>query len=611
MAILQSTSITGSLSVSGSTFTVPYVSNPDTGSEGLMWVDPDTNRLKFTNALSYGQSAWSVSDFALLRCRYDYKMSGTYDAGVVWGGKSDGCACYSCVEHYDGTSWSSGNNTPICFFCHAGNGTSTDTLSIGGCTSGQTMACFFTYDCTTWTKQPDIITSRADGGLGGTSNSATFFGGLPTCCCTEEYNGTSWASGPAMSRCFYRFAGAGRGTDGRAIAAGGEASCYSTFIYDATTWSEGNCLNIPRAYPGGGGPETQFLITGGSCCCTKAESWNGSTWALEADLPSSQNRGATGGSTFGAVAHRGTCSCTSVTWEFQAQLVNRYKFWSQAANITNPLYVGAAAGSGADSTLVVTGRDVSNVPQRCAEEYDGSTWSASTQIIYDRCRTASAGTTTAMLVAGGYFNGGTCCCTEEWNGSTWATGTATVTNRMDHHLLGTSNAAFMSGGNCWACISLYDGSTWSAGTNSNFCFCRHQGGGTQNSAILFGGCAPGANTCCCTTEWDGTSWATGGALNFCRVDFGGSATNQDLAVAYGGCSIHMLSCTEEYDGAAWSTGINMLSTRYCFYGAGSGTSAMAAKGCSRGCLATFYNTEKYGELSDVDLFRVNTIDNKF
>lgn len=55
----------------------------------------------------------------------------------------------------------------------------------------------------------------------------------------------------------------------------------------------------------------------------------------------------------------------------------------------------------------------------------------------------------------------------------------------------------------------------------------------------------------------------------------------------------------------------MLSTRYCFYGAGSGTSAMAAKGCSRGCLATFYNTEKYGELSDVDLFRVNTIDNKF
>lgn len=611
MAILQSTSITGSLSVSGSTFTVPFATNPFTGSEGLMWVDPSTNRMKFTNALSFGQSAWSVSDFALLRCRHNHKMSGTYNAGVAWGGCNPSCACFNCVEHYDGTSWSAGTNTPICLTCHAGNGTSTDTLSLGGCSSGQTLACFFSYDCSTWTKQPDLINARADGGFGGTSNSTVFFGGLPSCCLTEEYNGTSWASGPAMSRCFYRFVGAGQATDGRAVAAGGEASCYSTFIYNGDTWSEGNCLNINRAYPGGGGPEDQFLITGGSCCCCKAESFNGTTWALEADLPAHQNQGATGGSVAGAVASRGCCSCTGVTWEFQQSLVNRYNFWSAAANISNSLYNGTGAGASANSVLMVTGRDVSNVPQRCSEEYNGTSWSAATQITYDRCCTASTGTVNAMLVAAGYFLGGTCCCTEEYNGTSWATQTAFPTNRSGHNMSGTTNAAFLTGGNGWCLTYNFDGSTWSSGTNSSYCHCNHQGGGTANSTIVFGGCAPGANTCCCTEEWDGSSWSTGGALNWCRNYHGGSATNQDLALAFGGCSIHMLSCSEEYDGAAWTTGINMLSTRYQFEGAGNGTSAMAARGCSRGCLATFCSTEKYGDLSDVDLYRVNTITNEF
>lgn len=611
MAILQSTSITGSLSVSGSTFTVPYVTNPDTGSEGLIWIDAETNRMKFVNALSFGQSAWSNSSYSLLRCRYDYKMSGTVEAGVVWGGKSDGCCCYSCVEHYDGTSWSAGTNSPICMLCHAGNGSSTDTISLGGCTVGQVMACFFSYDCTTWTKQPDLIQVRADGGYGGTSNSAVFFGGLPSCCLTEEYNGSSWSTGPAMSRCFYRFVGAGRGTDGTAVAAGGEASCYSTFIYNGDTWSEGNCLNINRAYPGGGGDDTTFLITGGTCCCNKAESWNGSTWAMEAQLPQTQVRGATGGTVASSIAGRGTCGCTSVTMEFAAQYVNRYKFWSQAANVTTPLFVGAASGENGDSVLSVTGRDYLNCPQRCSEEYDGTTWSSQSQIIYDKCETASAGTVNSFLIAGGYFNGGTCCCTESWNGSSWATETTLPTNKRNHKMSGTQNAAFLSGGTCWRCISLYDGTTWSAGTDSTFCFCRHAGGGTQNTAILFGGCAPGANTCCCTNEWDGTSWSTGGALNFCRKDHGGSATNQDLALAFGGCSIHMLSCSEEYDGASWSTGINTLSTRWYFEGAGNGTSAMAARGCSRGCNCIFYQTEKYGELSSVDLYRTNTLNTTF
>jgi hypothetical protein len=610
MAILQSTSITGSLSVSGSTFTVPYVSNPDTGSEGLMWVDPTNNSIKFTSALSFGQSTWTTSDFSLLRCRYDYKGSGTANSGIVWGGRSDGCACYSCVEHYDGTSWSSGNNSPICFFCHAGDGTATDTLSIGGCTVGQVMACFFTYDCSTWTKQPDIIQVRADGGLSGTSNSATFFGGLPSCCLTEEFNGTTWASGPAMANCFYRFAGAGRATDGSAIAAGGEATCFSTCTYDAIAWTQENCLNINRAYPGGGGDSTTFLITGGTCCCNKAESWNGSTWAMEAQMPQTQVRGATGGSVASAWSGRGTCGCTSTTMEFEAQYVNRYKFWSQAANISNPLFVGATSGPNSDSVLSVTGRDASNTPQRCSEEYDGTTWTAQSQIIYDKCETASTGTTSAFLIAGGYFNGGTCCCSESWNGSTWATETALPTNKRNHVMLGTQNAAFLSGGTCWKCVTLYDGTTWSAGTDSTFCFCRHAGGGTQNTAILFGGCAPGATTCCCTNEWDGTSWATGGALNFCRKDHGGAATNQDEAVAFGGCSIHMQSCSEEYDGASWSTGINTLSTRFKFEGAGNGVSAMAARGCNRGCVCFLTQTEKYGTLSDVDLFRVNTIENK-
>jgi hypothetical protein len=122
----------------------------------------------------------------------------------------------------------------------------------------------------------------------GTVGAAVAAGGagpsLTTACntCTEEWDGTSWASGNAMSTGRSYLGGAGTQNDGL-VFGGRENSGYSnayhanTEIYDGTNWSTGPNLNVARMSSAGGGTSTSAFFVGSydrECylshgCCTE------------------------------------------------------------------------------------------------------------------------------------------------------------------------------------------------------------------------------------------------------------------------------------------------------------------------------------------------------
>jgi hypothetical protein len=149
------------------------------------------------------------------------------------------------------------------------------------------------------------------GAAGGTQN------GSDNCTCTEEYNGTSWSSGGAITTA--RREGGGAGTQDEGIIFGGRSTVEvgSTEEYNGTSWSVQNGLNNPRQQLAGSGNGTQNAASafgGGGTASSCTEAYNGTSWSNCNNM--STNRSALGGAgkQFMAVAFGGVnianCACT-------------------------------------------------------------------------------------------------------------------------------------------------------------------------------------------------------------------------------------------------------------------------------------------------------------
>ena len=64
--------------------------------------------------------------------------------------------------------------------------------------------------------------------------------------CTEEYNGTSWSAGGALSTARYALAGAGTQNAGLAFGGKSPAIVSCTEEYNGSLWSAGGALSIAR-----------------------------------------------------------------------------------------------------------------------------------------------------------------------------------------------------------------------------------------------------------------------------------------------------------------------------------------------------------------------------
>jgi len=238
--------------------------------------------------------------------------------------------------------------------------------------------------------------------------------------------------------------------------------------------------------------------------------------------------------------------------------------WSMAAN--TPIYTEGNGGFGTQTAAVFAGgynTDPLAYSRVESWNYDGNVYTASSNMGTDRgyMSGVGAGTQTAGLIAGGYIAaqlGGTNL-TEEYDGSTWTFSGNMIAAPYEHSMRGTQTAAVASGSYG---TELYDGTSWTSGgihihPGNNF---NPAAGGTQTALIQAGG---GMFSTYLSDSYffDGTTWTSGPTRMIPRNTSGGFGTQtafninggfqQDPFIPeWGGIFAQI---TELYDGTVWST----------------------------------------------------------
>ena len=301
----------------------------------------------------------------------------------------------------------------------AGAGSQTSAINFGGATPSfsqatelytETLICTGTYQCYikpgAWSSGGNMINSISTHQGDGAQNAALAFGGYSspaTVACTEEYDGSAWASGGAMINGRRVLGGSKAGTQDAAFAAGGRTSPIAptanevnlTEEYDGTTWSSGGNLITARSKTTGGGTVNAGLLMGGAPTSARqcTEEYDGSAWSAGGNL-----------------------------------ITGREELTGTGTQNAGLVFGGGAPGA-----------------TTCTEEYDGSSWATGGALITARIDMAGAGTQNAALGIGGRTP--TKDLTEEYDGTSWTTGGALATARYQFAAAGTQTTGLAFGGN--------------------------------------------------------------------------------------------------------------------------------------------------------------------
>ena len=186
------------------------------------------------NTEEYNGSSWANGgDLGTGRAN-DTGAAGPQTGGVIAGGASVN------TENYDGSSWSEqpNMNTARSYAFGALQGTQTAFYKAGGIVGTTRQNITEEYDGSSWTSGGNLNTTRGQGGGTGTLTAGLaacgYTGTAPTNA-TEEYNGTAWANGNNMGASLIEPSVAG--TQAVAILSGGDPSVTACFEYDGTNWA--------------------------------------------------------------------------------------------------------------------------------------------------------------------------------------------------------------------------------------------------------------------------------------------------------------------------------------------------------------------------------------
>ena len=217
---------------------------------------------------------------------------------------------------------------------------------------------------------------------------------------TENYNGTSWTTSGAPGTA--RYAPFLIGTQTTAIGGAGQDTAgngySSTQYYNGSTWTSAPSINTARGSSGAGGTQTAAVIFGGAPFPKgQTELFNGTSWT---------NSGALG------------------TARYQLQ---GHNVGVQTATLCIGGYTGAPG----------------NTARANVEQYNGSTWTAGTNLPAANGNQARFGTTTSALSCGG--PGGPSTATLQWNGVSWSTTTSFSNARNTGAGCGTTGSGLLAG----------------------------------------------------------------------------------------------------------------------------------------------------------------------
>ena len=527
----------------------------DSSTEGQVWYNSTTG----TNRALVQIKAWAAGGFLPTATNNNASAVQAPQASALSFG---GGNTLSQTIEYNGYAWTAGGNLGTPRYVLSGAGVQTAALGFGGYQHppGVFKNSTEEYNGSSWTAGGNLGTARGSMGGGGTQTAALAVGGAPLSpqVQSEEYNGSSWTAGGNYPVGLQSMAIAGPQT--ASLGAGGisgspiEGSLVVT-NYDGSSWTV-----VSGTIPNGqnraatAGTQTHAVVFGGNIntpppagpgtpgvVTTATNEWDGSTFAITANMATARQSYAGGGTATAAIGFGGDKNpgASNDTEEYNSALT------------TVGAGVWAAGGN------LSTARGSFNT---------------------------SYGTQTASLATGGERTPGGTMGTEveEYGGTSWTSGGAIPTATGNMGGGGTQTAAIMMGGNTpgdnrVATNYNYDGSSWTANPNMPQVSGATRGFGTQTAAICIGGQQnPGNITHKKTMEWNGSSWSDGGDYpvdntpNQGIVNVMGFGT-QTAALCAGGSHGNGYGSTSKlnsnsYDGSSW-TATNALQSLALFGGA--------------------------------------------
>lgn len=578
---------------------------------------------------TYNGAGWSY-DTQLSYCMgCGVRGAGSYNAAILAGGEGTAPACtITCVQNWDGTTWSDGCVLPSIRRQGAFGGTSNDLFYAGGeCCAGTPPTATvckrpetYRYDGLTWQTCSNMIETISKFGTAGCPDNAIVFGGVignaPTevwRCKSLEFNGTTWIWGQNKNYSGFSFGSIGKPDNAWSL-----GGCYYNCV--STQSRRLDCTEVheyayDKPYPHGVWKQSgampycaccSYGVTGDGCgamtlgCSGNyTQRWDGNTWNTCSTLPGNWSQAccSSGFGTDNAGIITGGKNCY---YGIYTNLWNGTSWECGDYNIY-PMF-RAGAGGTQDNGIYFGGGECA---RKCdigehgslRTHYYGSypssirvgTWTNIAGSPNAMCCTQGTGTETAFVAAGGNV-----CCTNEWNGNSWNTGATTPRHFCGGGMVGTQNSAMIQGGVPNAnCVARYDGIAYTSyGANTPIYKCKHAMVGTScdhDDVLLWHGNCNGNATLC----FDGSAWSCVAEFPYCNMS-GGFAGNSSAAISIGGLNNCPATWTDaeggqqrrgdhnclihSWNGTTWSDVGNVLFKKYNSGGQGTQNNALVIGG---------------------------------
>jgi len=340
-----------------------------------------TGSAKFQSTTSAMGDVWYQSG-GLINPRGGLGGAGSANASLAIGGYDSNLgAILSCVEEYNGATWSVGSSLNIGLKNMGSAGAQNSALSFGGYDGGySTTSVAQEYNGSTWSSISSMQTPRNSlSGAGLTAEKVITFGGLNTCNNTEEWAGGSWSTCAIMSNGRKWMGGTGHYQNAMAFGGSNGSSALScTEKYNFNTWSTCSPMPIAKYGVGAAGGSTagnfgsvDSLVFGGRGTsgggCTSTECFVSNVWSATQNMNSENYVGGYSGIESAALSFGGydgsSQGTTSNTERFNTSTpggvgVDALSFDPTTGNTmiipptTDPLVVGALWNS--NGTLVIS-----------------------------------------------------------------------------------------------------------------------------------------------------------------------------------------------------------------------------------------------------------------
>ena len=270
-------------------------SDDPTLSEGLVWYNTTANTLKVARNIG----AWSTGgNLNTGRTEVNSGTNGTQTACFIAGGSASGGRTLNS-ETYDGSTWTSrGNMTGTARGGCSNFGTMTAGAAAGGWT-GSVQTLTNEFNGASWADaSAALATGSTAHGACGTQTAALSrvgsYNDVARGSSCEEYDGSSHSSGGALSG--NRGDATTCGTLTSAVQAGGQSAGGASNIlticqtYNGSSWTTNSATLAGKRRQQAifGASDSDATICGGNdntVDLKTVESWNGTTWSSEEDLP--------------------------------------------------------------------------------------------------------------------------------------------------------------------------------------------------------------------------------------------------------------------------------------------------------------------------------------